>query len=461
MALYQSFYGLARDAFASPENPAQMFVAQTYHDSVVTLVRALIARKPFIAISGEGGSGKTTVLDTALQALGDRVRVTRARCEQDEPLDLASLLENALGKESGSLRTHDIDAVFEALVQAANGSKHRVLVLDHAELISPDVLDYLLLLSTLSGPNKPLLQVVLVGPPGLVDGLRPEIADSIRAGAHASVQALSEQEASRYLDYRLATGGASTKDILTEGAAVEIVRIGAGNPRRLDNILRDALSLGAQRYCHPIPASIVVEAEASPHSDDPLLAHRARSPQSVRDPETGARPGIGFEKLPARVPVAGGLALTLPRRKTRIRGMSVAAFVIFVASGVGLWRFSAWDYWTLPDRAFAHNREAPRSLAAMVSLVRADVTPLGHASDLPAARQEIATAAEQPPSVEPASVEPGSGAPASAARGNSAQQHARQCRAGGSNPRACPERSGQRGRSSNGRNRANRVGCVD
>ena len=168
--------------------------------------------------------------------------------EQDEPLDLASLLENALGKESGSLRTHDIDAVFEALVQAANGSKHRVLVLDHAELISPDVLDYLLLLSTLSGPNKPLLQVVLVGPPGLVDGLRPEIADSIRAGAHASVQALSEQEASRYLDYRLATGGTSTKDILTEGAAVEIVRIGAGNPRRLDNILRDALSLGAQRY---------------------------------------------------------------------------------------------------------------------------------------------------------------------------------------------------------------------
>src|SRR5437868_1366020 len=126
MALYQSFYGLARDAFASPENPAQMFVAQTYHDSAVTLVRALIARKPSIAISGEGGSGKTTVLDAALQALGDRVRVTRARCEQDEPLDLASLLENALGKESGSLRTHDIDAVFEALVQAANGSKHRV-----------------------------------------------------------------------------------------------------------------------------------------------------------------------------------------------------------------------------------------------------------------------------------------------------------------------------------------------
>ena len=117
MALYQSFYGLARDAFASPENPAQMFVAQTYHDSAVTLVRALIARKPSIAISGEGGSGKTTVLDAALQALGDRVRVTRARCEQDEPLDLASLLENALGKESGSLRTHDIDAVFEALVQ--------------------------------------------------------------------------------------------------------------------------------------------------------------------------------------------------------------------------------------------------------------------------------------------------------------------------------------------------------
>ena len=99
MALYQSFYGLARDAFASPENPAQMFVAQTYHDSVVTFVRALIARKPFIAITGEGGSGKTTVLDAALQALGDRVRVTRARCEQDEPLDLASLLENALGKE--------------------------------------------------------------------------------------------------------------------------------------------------------------------------------------------------------------------------------------------------------------------------------------------------------------------------------------------------------------------------
>ena len=131
-----------------------------------------------------------------------------------------------LAKSPGSLRTHDIDAVFEALVQAANGSKHRVLVLDHAELISPDVLDYLLLLSTLSGPNKPLLQVVLVGPPGIVDGLRPEIADSIRAGAHASVQALSEQEASRYLDYRLATGGASTKDILTEGAVVEIVGSG-------------------------------------------------------------------------------------------------------------------------------------------------------------------------------------------------------------------------------------------
>ena len=151
----------------------------------------------------------------------------------------------------------------------------------------------------------------------------------------------------------------------------------------------------------------MVEADASPRSDDPLLAHRARSPQSVRDLETGARPGIGFEKLPARVPVAGGLALTPPRGKTRIRGMSVAAFVILVTSGVGLWRFSGWDYWTLPDRAFAYSREAPRSLPAMVSLVRAAVTPLGHASDLPAARQEIATAAEQPPSVEPASVEPG------------------------------------------------------
>src|SRR4051794_7678540 len=170
-AVYCSFYHFARDPFAQPEDARHIFSARTYRKAILVIVRAIAEDKAFIAIEGSGGSGKTTVLNAALAALGDRVTVVRA--SGGEPhFALPALLERVLGKQPGSLRGGGLDEVFHTLIHSVAGSGNRVLVIDQADRLAPEILDHLLLLSTLMRSRVPLLQVVLAGPPGFWRVLR-------------------------------------------------------------------------------------------------------------------------------------------------------------------------------------------------------------------------------------------------------------------------------------------------
>ena len=138
-----------------------------------------------------------------------------------------ALLERVLGKEAGSLRGDDIDQVLDTLIRSATRSVHRVLVIDQAHRLAPEVLDPLMLMSSLMGSRPPLLRSGPDRPAGPVEVLRPT-SQSGSTAARAAIDPLSEAEAARYLDYRLAQGGQDTARILTEGAVSEILRAGPG-----------------------------------------------------------------------------------------------------------------------------------------------------------------------------------------------------------------------------------------
>ncbi|MBV8401565.1 MAG: AAA family ATPase, partial [Acetobacteraceae bacterium] len=245
ITVYQSFYEFTRDPFAPLEDCRNLFSSRTCRKALLAITRSIVDNKPFIAIEGRDGSGKTTVLNAALATLDQRAHVGRASATEPH-LSITALLERVLGGEPGSLRGDAVDKALHRLVRESVGPEHRVLLIDRADRLAPGILDALLRLLTVRGTRGPFFEVVLEGPPGFCRALRPEIALRIQDDAFASLEPLSVEEARRFIDYRLSRGARPTTKILAEDAICEIVVCGGGNPARMDALLKESLRLGAE-----------------------------------------------------------------------------------------------------------------------------------------------------------------------------------------------------------------------
>src|SRR3990172_9050346 len=279
--MYCAYYGLARHPFEMTPDPAFLYLGETHREGLATLVYGVQSGKGFVLLTGEVGTGKTTLLHALLGQLEADTASAFVFNPRLDALDFFRVL----------LDEYDIDAecrtkadylltLNEFLIQRLGQNLKTVLIIDEAQTLSPDMLEEVRLLSNLETPTSKLLQIVLVGQPELVELLaRPELRQlRQRIVLRHQLRPFDERETDAYIDERLALAGYTGKGIFDRGAMRELYSLTGGVPRLVNVVCDGALLLGYSRQLPGIGASAIREVAA----DLELLPAPAASPRVER-----------------------------------------------------------------------------------------------------------------------------------------------------------------------------------
>jgi general secretion pathway protein A len=268
--MYTTFYNLREEPFRLTSDPRFFHLAEPHAAALATLVEAVMRRKGFVLMTGPIGTGKTTVVHTALQILTERAAT-------NHPMSSAFILNPTLSREeflemllsefeipcTSTSKPARLSALQRMLLETQRKGGTSLLLVDEAHLLTPELLEEIRLLSNADTYQEKLLQIVLCGQPELLGILRkPELrALRQRVASSCSLRPLSLPEVRAYIAERLHSAGfrGASSPFPTQ-ILEEIVRLTEGVPR-LVNLLCDAcLNIGCKAHRQVIDLRIVAEA---------------------------------------------------------------------------------------------------------------------------------------------------------------------------------------------------------
>jgi general secretion pathway protein A len=247
--MYTSFFGLNEKPFAITPDPRYLFLSERHGEALAHLVYGVTESGGFMQLTGEVGTGKTTLVRTLLQNKlphnADVAVVLNPRLSVLEFLETICEELGILAPEyRGSVKAL-VDALNRQLLTAHAEGRRVILVVDEAQNLSRDVLEQVRLLTNLETAKQKLLQIILIGQPELRDLLAREdlrqLAQRITGRYH--LEPLSRDETAQYIEHRLRVAGA-LGEVFDSGAKREVFRLTEGVPR-LINVICDRALLGA------------------------------------------------------------------------------------------------------------------------------------------------------------------------------------------------------------------------
>jgi putative secretion ATPase (PEP-CTERM system associated) len=245
--MYESFFELRVKPFELLPDPRFIYLSKSHKKALTYLDYGIRERAGFILLTGEVGSGKTTLIRELIdkhyeQTVLSKIFNTRATSEQ-----LLAMINDDFGLPTkGKEKVSLIRDLNDFLIDQYARGNHPILIIDEAQNLAPDLLEEVRMLSNLETSDSKLLQIILVGQPELRDILSaPDLRQlRQRIGISCHLQALSREETEQYIMHRLEVAGkASAVDFLPESLDV-VFRYSKGIPR-LINIICDFLMLSA------------------------------------------------------------------------------------------------------------------------------------------------------------------------------------------------------------------------
>jgi general secretion pathway protein A len=247
--MYTSFFGLTEKPFAITPDPRYLYLSERHAEALAHLAYGIAEAGGFIQLTGEVGTGKTTVLRSLLQQLPPHCDVALILNPRVTPAEFLQCICDELHVQVpaaalGSVKSL-VDLLTHFLLDAHGRSRRVVLMVDEAQNLSPDVLEQVRLLTNLETATQKLLQILLIGQPELRAVLaRPELRQlAQRVTGRYHLEALRRPETIAYIRHRLRVAGA-TRDLFSSGALGELHRLSRGVPRII-NVIADRALLGA------------------------------------------------------------------------------------------------------------------------------------------------------------------------------------------------------------------------
>ncbi|MFH1753101.1 MAG: XrtA/PEP-CTERM system-associated ATPase, partial [Candidatus Omnitrophota bacterium] len=245
--MYNNFYNFKEKPFNVTSDPNFLFLSRKHKDALSHLIYGIEERKGFLEITGEIGTGKTTLCRALLNRLDGRTKTAFILNPDLSQLQLLQTITEDFGlvveKKSKMYIMKQLNKFM--LDQLARGN-NVVLILDEAQNLKPSVLEQIRLLSNLETEKEKLFQIVLVGQPELRKRLDdPQLRQlKQRIAVRYHILPLDRGEVKEYINHRLAVAG-STGDILFDEKAIDLIYGYSGGIPRLINIICDkALLLG-------------------------------------------------------------------------------------------------------------------------------------------------------------------------------------------------------------------------
>jgi len=260
--MYTSFFGLSEKPFAITPDPRYLYLSERHAEALAHLLYGINESGGFIQLTGEVGTGKTTVVRTLLSRVPHHADVAVILNPRVTPVEFLLTICEELGLEIAEADRDSVKQMVDALnrrLLGAHAEGRRIIVLvDEAQNLSIDVLEQVRLLTNLETPTQKLLQIILIGQPELRELLDRtdlrQLAQRITGRYH--LKPLSREETKGYVRHRLRVAGA-TQEVFTPAALLELHRLSQGIPRVI-NVACDRALLGAYtQETKKITASLV------------------------------------------------------------------------------------------------------------------------------------------------------------------------------------------------------------
>ena len=261
--MYESFFGLREKPFAMTPDPRYFYPSAKHTDALNHMVYAIEERRGFVVITGEIGSGKTTLSRVLFQKLDPATKTAVIRNTHLSAKDLVAetLDELELPFDSRATKRALISRLNEFLVDQMRTDTNVVLLIDEAQNLKPSVLEEVRMLSNLETETEKLIQIILMGQPELRTKLWLKELTQLRQRVtlHYHLTPLNESETATYIAHRLHVAGTNGAPIFSSDALAKVFRYTQGVPRLINGMCDRALLTGYVNETNSIGPAIIDE----------------------------------------------------------------------------------------------------------------------------------------------------------------------------------------------------------
>jgi len=291
--MYEEYYGFKEKPFQIVPNPEYLYLSDNHRNALTYLEYGLQENVGFILLSGEIGSGKTTLIQYILNKLGPDTEVAVIFNTNVSPDQILGLILNELELAPKKDKAENLDLLYQCLIEKYADNRRVLLIIDEAQNLTVETLEEVRMLSNLQTEDEPLLQIMLAGQPELITKLQApslrQFAQRIAVNYHLA--GLDREETGSYISYRLEKA-AGRSDLFTSEALDMIYRLSGGIPRSINLLCQAALVYGFADEARRIDNGIIEQitrdkigigfehntAEASPAPD---IEHKSQDRDGI------------------------------------------------------------------------------------------------------------------------------------------------------------------------------------
>jgi type II secretory pathway predicted ATPase ExeA/outer membrane biosynthesis protein TonB len=284
--MYLEFFGLREKPFNVTPDPHFLYMSPSHQEAFANLLYGVRERKGFIMMTGEVGTGKTTLLHNLLANLDDDIQTVFVFHTGIEFTDLLEMIHHELGIPVSSVtRAALLQSLNRYLIEQLELGKNVALIIDEAQNLSPEILENLRQLSNLETAKDKLLQIVLVGQPELDEKMAlPQLRQlRQRVSVQGVISTLSPSESRSYILHRLGVAGAAEqgRQLFSEDALALLVHASGGVPRQLNLLCDNAFLIAFADDSRKVDSA---------HARESIRDHGAPTPSSTRRSANVATP---------------------------------------------------------------------------------------------------------------------------------------------------------------------------
>jgi len=237
--MYKSYFHLREKPFDILPNPTYLYLSRTHKQALTYFRYGLKERLGFVLLTGEVGSGKTTLVRELIRTMNTEMALARVFNTRVSAEELIAMINEDFGIDTaGKGKVLMLKDLYAHLIKEYEQGRHPVLIIDEAQNLSPDVLEEVRMLSNLETDKAKLLQIIIVGQPELGQVLaRPEMRQlRQRISLVCNIKPLTRQETEEYILHRLTIAGNRNAVSFQTDAFDAIFNATGGIPRQINTL---------------------------------------------------------------------------------------------------------------------------------------------------------------------------------------------------------------------------------
>jgi type II secretory pathway predicted ATPase ExeA/TolA-binding protein len=272
--MYDSYYNVAENPFKICTDPRFLWCGEKHSKVLSSLIYGLMDHNGLVVLTGDIGTGKTTMVNALLNILGKDVCVARINHPTLDAAEFLTLVAKSLDPAYAGTGKSDLLLFFNSFFLRARANGQIVLlIVDEAQHLSLEVLEEIRLLSNLEQSGQRILNIMFVGQNELKAMMLSPDSRSLRQRVtlFCEIQALSHDETQQYIEYRLKVSG-QREQLFTSGAIQMIHAFSRGNPRLINILCDRSMRIGYMKKHKKIAADIIIECARDMNLCNPVKA---------------------------------------------------------------------------------------------------------------------------------------------------------------------------------------------